>query len=211
MLFCMESSENRETGTTTAVVLAHLAGLRTGDEKARDELLKAAQHRLRLIARKMFNDFRRLRAWEETDDIVQTAMLRLHNSLAEVTPSSSREFFGLASTQIRRTLVDLARHYYGPQGHGSNLLVPGASASSSTAMEKVLSDRGEPIDLVAWAEFHEYVQAAPPEDRELFDLLWYQGLKPKDAADMLGINERTLRQRWTAAKLRFHTRLKAEE
>ena len=34
----------------------------------------------------------------------------------EVPPPNVRDFFGLAVVQIRRLLIDLARHYFGPRG-----------------------------------------------------------------------------------------------
>ena len=68
----------------------------------------------------MFRNYPHLRRWEQTDDVFQTAALKLHRSLAEVKPESVRQFFGLAATQIRRTLIDLARHHYGPEGSAAN-------------------------------------------------------------------------------------------
>jgi RNA polymerase sigma-70 factor (ECF subfamily) len=61
-------------------------------------------------------DFARLRRWEQTDDVYQGAMLRLYQSLNRMQFESLREFFGLAATQVRRTLIDLARHHFGPEG-----------------------------------------------------------------------------------------------
>ena len=91
-----------------------------GDDAAYGELLFIASTRLHKLARKMLRDFPRLRRWEQTDDVFQTAAMRLHRSLSEVKPESVRQFFGLAATQIRRTLIDLGRHHYGPEGQGAN-------------------------------------------------------------------------------------------
>ena len=79
-----------------------------GNDQAYEELLGLASVRLQKLARKMLRDFPKLRRWEQTDDIFQSAALRLHRSLSEVKPESVRQFFGLAATQIRRTLIDLA-------------------------------------------------------------------------------------------------------
>jgi len=81
-----------------------------GDDGAYDELLDLASRRLYTLARKMFSRYPKLRRWEQTDDIFQNAMIRLHRSLVEVRPDSARAFLGLAAVQIRRTLLDLARH-----------------------------------------------------------------------------------------------------
>ena len=91
-----------------------------GDDAAYGELLSIASTRLHKLARKMLRDLPQLRRWEQTDDVFQTAAIRLHRSLSEVKPESVRQFFGLASTQIRRTLINLARHHYGPEGQAAN-------------------------------------------------------------------------------------------
>jgi DNA-directed RNA polymerase specialized sigma24 family protein len=44
----------------------------------------------------------------------------------------------------------------------------------------------------------------PTEEREVFDLLWYQELSHGEAAAVLGISERILRRRWLAARQRLH-------
>ncbi len=91
-----------------------------GDDQAYRELLEVASSRLQKLARRMFRSDDRLRRWEQTDDVFQLAVLRLHRALSEVKPVSVRSFLGLAATQIRRTLMDLARHHYGPEGAGAN-------------------------------------------------------------------------------------------
>jgi RNA polymerase sigma-70 factor (ECF subfamily) len=84
----------------------------------------------------------------------------------------------------------------------------------SSAGEKELADRGdlstEPSRLAAWAEFHEQIDALPEEEREVFDLLWYQGLNQAEAAELLGVSERTIKRRWQAARLRLHEALHGE-
>ena len=41
-------------------------------------------------------------------------------ALNDVKPALLRDFYRLAAVQVRRELIDLARHYYGPQGHGAH-------------------------------------------------------------------------------------------
>ena len=97
-------------GDNTTQLQAILDLAAQGTETAYDELIARASQRLLKLTRKMLRQYPRLRRWEESDDVFQTAALRLHRSLAEVKPESVRGFFGLAATQIRRTLLDLARH-----------------------------------------------------------------------------------------------------
>jgi DNA-directed RNA polymerase specialized sigma24 family protein len=41
------------------------------------------------------------------------------------------------------------------------------------------------------------------EEREAFDLLFYQGLTQAEAATVLEVSERTIKRRWQAARLRL--------
>jgi RNA polymerase sigma-70 factor (ECF subfamily) len=61
----------------------------------------------------------------------------------------------------------------------------------------------DPGRLAAWAEFHAAVADLGEADRELFDLLWYQGLTQAEAAALLGVTERTVHSRWLAARVRL--------
>src|SRR5262245_62623942 len=104
----------------TVQIQAWLDRLRGGDESARCELLGCACERLRNLARKMLRGYPNVRRWEQTDDVLQTAVIRLHRALQQVPVQTSLDFFRLAALNIRRELLDLARHYYGPQGQGAH-------------------------------------------------------------------------------------------
>jgi RNA polymerase sigma-70 factor (ECF subfamily) len=178
--------------------------LRAGDAAARDELINRACDRLRRLTHKMLQDFTRLRRWEDTDDVLQNAVVRLLQALRSVTPATPEEFFRLAARQIRRELLDLARHYYGPQGRGAHHASlgdlsgsggsppPGVEASTSTL---------EPTRLAMWTEFHQLIEGLPPEERAVFDLVWYHGMTQAEAAAVLNVSGPTVKRRWMAARL----------
>jgi DNA-directed RNA polymerase specialized sigma24 family protein len=88
--------------------------MRDGRVQAPDELISHVRERLQRLTRKMLQDYPGVKRWEQTDDVLQNALVRLLRALRDVRPASMREFFGLASVQIRRELLDLAKHYYGP-------------------------------------------------------------------------------------------------
>ena len=110
---------NPESGRTTQIQI-WLDRLKNGDDSARELLIAHSCERLYKLARKLIKGYPSVRRWEETRDVVQEATLRLHRALAEVDPDSVAGFIGLAATQIRRQLIDLARHYMGPQGMGGH-------------------------------------------------------------------------------------------
>ncbi len=61
--------------------------------------------------------------------------------------------------------------------------------------------------LEAWTDFHRHAEALPPEERETFDLLYYQGVTQTEASAILDISERTIKRRWQSARLRLHDAL----
>ena len=201
-----------DPSSQTLLIQVYLDRLRDGDETARGELLQCASERLRSLARKMLRAYPRVHRWEETDDVLQNAALRLHRTLGEIVPATPRDFFRVAALNIRRELLDLAKHYFGPLGHGAQHASWGSGDSSAGAPAP--ADRGdlstEPSRLAAWGEFHEQIGALPDEEREVFDLLWYQGLNQAEAAELLGVSERTIKRRWQAARLRLHEALHGE-
>jgi RNA polymerase sigma factor (sigma-70 family) len=185
--------------------------LLAGNEDARRELVSGACDRLTRLTRQMLKDFPGVRRWEDTDDVFQNAVLRLCSALEQVTPRTVNEFIRLAALQIRRELLDLARHYYGPQGLGAHHASDaGASVSWSQAGHVPLESTYEPTRLAIWSEFHERVDSLPENEREVFDLLWYQGLTQAEAATVLGVNERTVLRRWQQARLQIHKALHGE-
>jgi RNA polymerase sigma-70 factor (ECF subfamily) len=205
----------RQTGQTTAMADAsdstmeiqlRLDRLRAGDESARDELFEIACGRLHRLASRMLRAYPAVARWEETDDILQNAAVRLCRALQDVRPDSVRSFLNLAALQIRRELIDLARHYEGPEGPGRHHLsrAPADAAGAAPDPLDTPTDTDDPARLASWTEFHDTVGALPEDERELFHLLWYQGLSQREAAALLGVTERVARHRWRSAQLRLH-------
>jgi RNA polymerase sigma-70 factor (ECF subfamily) len=175
-----------------------------GDDSARAALLECARTRLSRLAHRMLHThFRRIRRWEETDDVTQNALLRLDRALRTVVPPTPRDFFRLAARIIRNELIRLARHYYGPHGLGRRHATPAGQdgAAGRAELESDPSDRThEPGRLAAWTELHCQAGALPESAREVFDLLYYSGLTQAEAAEVLGVCERTVKRRWAVAR-----------
>ena len=173
---------------TTTKLQHWLDLMRNGDDRGRTELCSHACERLRLLTRRMLRGYPLVRRWEQTDDVLQNAMLRLYRALADMTPDSLRHFYNLATLQIRRELLDLAKHH----------------ARNEDGQGKEPADvDGEPSSLVEWSEFHALVETLPDEEREVFALVWYHDLSLAEAADVLGVSTRTVIRRWQAARIRL--------
>ena len=188
---------------------ALIARFQAGDLAARDALLGATGERLRQLAHRMLQTYPRVHRWEETDDVLQNALLRLYRTMKDVPPQSVADFFRLAALNIRRELLDLTKHYYGPQGQGAHHITLGHDQEGPpgpAAAEQSL----DPSRLAVWSEFHQQAEQLPAEERAVFDLLWYQGLSQAEAASVLGVNERTIKRWWQAARLKLHDALHGE-
>lgn len=185
-----------------------LARLQAGDAAARDELFHHAAGRLERLTRKMLQQFPGVHRWTGTDDVLQSALIRLLRSLEAVHPSTPRDFLGLATEQIRRELIDLARHYYGPLGLGAHHASHGGSNGSRDPVLAKSASADDPSILSAWREFHEQVRQLPPDEREVVDLLFYQELTQGEVAELLQVAKRTVQRRWQSALLKLHAVLK---
>ena len=179
-----------------------IALIRRGDKKAKDLLLDHASGRLLKLTRRMFRGFPSLRRWEATDDICNSAIIRLHRALDSVPLESVRHFFNLASQQIRWELLDLKKRHFGPQGLAANHHTDHQAPDDAGGSLHRCTD--EPEDLAMWTAFHRSVDALPEEQKEVVNLLFYEGLTQQEAADLLGVGVRTIKRRWQEAKLRLH-------
>jgi RNA polymerase sigma factor (sigma-70 family) len=187
-----------------------LRRMQAKDRDAREQVLAHFCQQLQRHAHKMLQGFPGLKRWVQTDDVFQNAMMRLLRALDDVCPESPEHFLRLASLQIRRELIDLARHHFGPEGRGAHHATncpPCDTSKEGTPLYEQANMTTEPSRLAAWAEFHEQIQQLPEEERQVFDLLWYQELTQPQAAAILGLSERTLKRRWQSARLRLHEKM----
>jgi len=141
--------------------------------------------------------------------VLQSALVRLYRALETVTPATLREFYRLAALQIRRELIDLSRHHFGPEGLGANVVPPGQVEPKDGLPEPVQGD-ANPDSLSRWHELHCQIAGLDEQHRELFELLYYQGLTQSAAAELLNISLTTLKRRWRAARIQLMSRLKGE-
>jgi RNA polymerase sigma-70 factor (ECF subfamily) len=191
-----------DSSLDTTQLRAWLERLRGGDAGARDDLLRSVQRRLQEMTHRMLRRFPGVRRWEETDDVLQNALVRLARALEAVNPASTREFFGLAAEQIRRELLDLARRYghppRGTPGNPETIDAPGDTGPQRPA---------EDADLERWSAFHEAVTRLPATSREVVGLVFYHGWTQVQVAELFTVSERTVRRWWHDACLQLHQEL----
>jgi RNA polymerase sigma-70 factor (ECF subfamily) len=194
----------------TTVLQRLVDRLKAGDDSARTELIAAASNRLRRLAQKMLRSFPGVQRWEDADDVLQNASVRLHKALQELQPESLEHFLHLAALQLRRELIDLARHYAaknaahatpGPHDNSERTPSPGAEPADDTH---------EPNRVVDWTEVHEAIETLPVQHRIMFDLLWYHELTQEEAGELIGLSRRQIINRWQQARRELLQALKGQ-
>jgi len=204
---------NSGAGDRTEIVQAWVEKLRAGDQTAREELINCACDRLMKLTRTVKKNFDRVNRWEQTEDIFQRATMRLYQSLQEVELNDARHFFRLAALQIRRELLDLARHYGGPQGlgahHATQMVNPEGSEVPHAAYEAA-DATGNPENAAEWGDFHDAVESLPDDQREVVELLFYHGLSQDEAAHIMEVSVRTIKRYWRTARLALHEKLQGD-
>jgi RNA polymerase sigma factor (sigma-70 family) len=180
-------------------VSACLKRYHAGDGKATSELFQHCTHRFRLLARKMLHRYPVVRRWEQTDDVLQSAIVRLQKAIEATQITSSTDLARMASTMIRRELIDLSRHYQGRNNLASHHHSPfpiDAMLSCHPTTSRAMED-----NLQLWAQVHNAIQQLADEHQQLFDYLWYQGLSQSEVAVLQKLSLSTVKRRWQEARL----------
>lgn len=164
-----------------------------GDGQALQEVVAHCQGRVLHLARKALRGFPGVHRWEQTDDIAQNVSIRLWKALHECKPATPEQLLGLLSQHMRWELLSLKRRYYGPEGVGAN--------HGTNAGEMIDTPDRQPSLERSWFAVHELVEKLPAKEREVVDLLLYQGLTQPEAAALLDVAERTVNNRYATAKL----------
>jgi RNA polymerase sigma factor (sigma-70 family) len=184
---------------TTVLVAMLLDRLHRGDLSARQELVAVTIDRFRLLARQMLHGFQNVRRWEQTDDVLNNALIRLEKALDADIPQTPLHYFNLAALQIRRELIDLKNKYMGPQGMGAKHHTSRTGGSLAKQVDKAPG----PSTLAEWGEYHGAVESLPAELKEVIGLLWYDGLTQVEAAKVLSVSLKTVSRRWIEAKMKL--------
>jgi RNA polymerase sigma factor (sigma-70 family) len=187
-----------DSSLDTAQLHGWLDKFKSGDPHALDALLRRVSGRLDSLTRKMLRRFPRVARWSDADDILQNATLRLIRALREVRPRSMREFYALASTQVRRELLDVTKQLYGPYGDAAHhaSIDPDDSAAGRLLEPAAEEDERE---FEKWCLFHQQVEKLPAEEREVVGLIFYHAWKQQQVAEMFGVTVRTVQRWWRSA------------
>lgn len=171
--------------------------MKQGKLDAEQRLFQLVQGRFRLLAHQMLRHYGKLKHVEDTDDVLQKTLLRLSQVLKSFCPESPQVFFSLSSKHMRWILIDLARTY--AQEHHLRLYL----SVEQNGLEHLAEHHAEPLSFDDWVQFHETVEALRDDEKDVVNLLFYQGLSQQEAADLLNVSLRTVKLRWQSAKLQL--------
>lgn len=188
---------------TSTAVRDLLLQIRQGQPDAMDRLFAHCLERLKILSHSLFRCRRDLHRFEESDDLLQRSLIRLHRAVGHLQPESTRAFMALALQNVRWELADLAREMQRRQQTLS-------AGDWFGEVAEPVNRTGEPGSLLEWNHFHTLVGQLPDEEREVFDAVYYGGATQQEVADMLGISDRTVKRRWRSAKILLGQALEGE-
>ncbi|MBX9622722.1 MAG: sigma-70 family RNA polymerase sigma factor [Gemmataceae bacterium] len=165
-----------------------------GDPAAAGDIITHCGERLKALARRVFRDYPRLRNQTQTTEVYDEFVAALIVTLRKKTFDTTPDFLRYAGRMIHNQLLSLTRKKW-PDPLGG----PGSDGSDRAA--GVPGREDDPYKIAARREVHEKVAALPPDQRELFFLIIYDGLTLEETADLLGVSLSTLKRRWREAKI----------
>lgn len=171
-----------------------------GEAKAANELLSVVYEELRRLATAKM-------ASESPGQTLQPTAL-VHEAWLRLTGDAQRKwndrthFFATAAEAMRRILVDNARRKRTTRHGGGQQRVemPEIASAVMETDDKVL----------AVNEALEKFAVLDPEKAELVKLRYFVGMTLEQAAEALGISERTAKRNWAFARAWLHEEIKAQ-
>ena len=183
--------------------------VRKGNEQAINELLQNVCKRTKHLTRKMLRQFPDVKRWEQTEGVMNSALLRLIRALKTVDVDSTKKFFLLAAVQIRRELLDLAKHYRSQRAiaaNHKNVSELNISNESDGGFDSP-DPNTEEEDLELWIAFHEAVEKLPAKEREVVGLIFYHRWTHQEIADLYNVSTKTVGRWWLSGCEQLHNLL----
>jgi RNA polymerase sigma-70 factor (ECF subfamily) len=162
-----------------------------GNTRVLDNLMPLVYEELRRQASRFL---RKERAGHtlQTTALIHEAYLKLIDQ-KNVEWQNRAHFFAIASTAMRRILVDYARERHREKRGGAGGNLPLDEALQISSKEK-------PIDLVALDEALTRLAGFDPRQARIVELRYFSGLDTDETAAVLGVSNATVRRDWSFAK-----------
>lgn len=167
----------------------------THDPAATNRLVTQLYADLQAIARAMMKSERGHHTLQATA-VVNEAYLRLIKRCTPLPCSTRAEFMRLASRELRRVLIDHARHRSRQRRGGSQQRLP---------LDQItIICRDDQIDLLALDEALTRLGELDPQKVEIVEMRYFAGLNNTEIAHALDIPLRTVERKWSLARSRLY-------
>ena len=167
-----------------------LEQLRNGEQGALDELLPHLYGELRALAHRLLAGERAGRTLSPTA-LVNEAYLRLSRE-RRIGVADRADFFAVAAVAMRRILVDAARRRHSGKRDGERVELEAVDASLVADAEVAV--------LLAVDDALERLGEQSERARRVVELRVFVGLGVEEIAEVLGLNEKTVRRDWLLAR-----------
>jgi RNA polymerase sigma factor (TIGR02999 family) len=163
-----------------------------GDRSAADELMPAVYDELRRQAERAMRREGHEHTLQATA-LVHESYLRLVDQ-RRVAWRNRAHFFAIASTVMRRILVDHARARLTAKRGG------GAAPVTLAGVQDGEAERVAEVDLLALHEALDRLARLDPEQARLVELRYFGGLTIEETAGALGVSAATVKREWAVAR-----------
>jgi RNA polymerase sigma factor (TIGR02999 family) len=179
-----------------------LLAWKRGDQAATDQLVVA-----------VYDELHRQAGWamrREGGEHTLQATALVHESYLRLVDQRRVEwrnrahFFAIASTVMRRILVDHARARLTAKRGGGVAPITLAGAEHGGPQET------DDVDLLALHEALERLAALDPEQARLVELRYFGGLTIEETAEALGVSPATVKREWALARAWLRRELSVE-
>lgn len=177
-------------GDSTEQATQAIEAASAGEEHAGEKLLALVYDELRKLAAARMADESDTSTLQATA-LVHEAWLRLAGS-REPEWKNRSHFFGAAAEVMRRILIDRARR--------KHALKRGAGAVQDDLDGVDVAVAADDESLIAVDEALERLAVQDPQSAEVVKLRFFAGLEYAEAAEALGISERSAKRCWTSAR-----------
>jgi RNA polymerase sigma factor (TIGR02999 family) len=171
-------------------VTALLAGWAGGDRQALDQLVPLVHAELRRLAMRQMAGERAGHVLAATA-LVNEAYLRLID-ITRVQWQDRRHFFAVASSVMRRILVDLARAQHNLKRGGQFVRV--------TFSDDLPVVAAHPPSIMAVHEAIESLAAVDERKSRVVEMRFFGGLSVQEIADVLDVSPETVKRDWKFSK-----------
>ena len=169
-----------------------------GNQAALDELMPLVYEELRRQASQYLRKERQGHTLQTTA-LIHEAYLRLAGQ-NEIEWQNRNHFFAIASTAMRRILVDHARTRHREKRGGKAEDIPLDDALMIGVSQKS-------VDLVALDEALVRLERLDPRQAKVVELRFFSGLTNEETANVLAVSNATVRNDWIMAKAWLHGQL----